>query len=276
MPDDAPWNPCDEGLTPLAMNLNQIARRMGISYDADRAARLGAAYTSDKEPADAREIDHALVRYHFDSCINWLKARVSVDFAEDLRSNVLAVKQRFHQLELKACKLLSSEHGSLETNWVRNSIPQLTARHYDRLRELFPEHEHYPERSEMPEELAAFESEFLDEYTSIQSDLQRVASHLRDAAATVRGIKPGGQQGVGAGPETLPDGTPFTVLQIKIMKALDGQGLTKESLAFEVSDGDSSRFFRAGGLKELQAAGFVKNKRGVGYYRVDKPPILDD
>lgn len=63
-----------------------------------------------------------------------------------------------------------------------------------------------------------------------------------------------------------------TPLQAAILAALDGRGLTKQKLAEIVSGGEGSTLYRNNGIKELMDEGLVANKRGVGYYRPDKPP----
>jgi len=63
-----------------------------------------------------------------------------------------------------------------------------------------------------------------------------------------------------------------TPLQTEILKALDGRAMGLENLAVAVSNGDSSRLYRAGALKELRDIGLVEHKRSLGYYRPDFPP----
>ncbi len=68
---------------------------------------------------------------------------------------------------------------------------------------------------------------------------------------------------------------PLIALQRAILKALDGKSLKVEKLA-EACKVQTSRFYKPNGLKELKSAGKVKLKRGVGYYRPDRPPLDDD
>ncbi len=66
-------------------------------------------------------------------------------------------------------------------------------------------------------------------------------------------------------------------LQNAILEALDGKALRTDALA-AAADCERRRLFRAGGLKELQDQGLVRNHPRLGYYRPDSPPdeIPDD
>ncbi len=76
--------------------------------------------------------------------------------------------------------------------------------------------------------------------------------------------------GAGQAP-TLIVPTPF---QRNILRALDGRALKKLQLAAEVCGGEDNGniLYRPGGLRELMDRGVVAMKRGVGFYRPDKPP----
>ncbi len=63
-------------------------------------------------------------------------------------------------------------------------------------------------------------------------------------------------------------------LQQLILKALDGKALTKLSLANKVCCGDGRRLYKPGGINELMKADRIKNKKGIGYYRPDSPPLV--
>ncbi len=65
---------------------------------------------------------------------------------------------------------------------------------------------------------------------------------------------------------------PVTPLQANILEALAGRALKVDLLA-GACNVDASRLYKPGGLKELSAAGRVKLKRQLGYYRPDAPPI---
>ncbi len=66
----------------------------------------------------------------------------------------------------------------------------------------------------------------------------------------------------------------YTSWQRRILKALDGKALKKDRLAHRVygSAGNARQLYRAGHLKDLRDRGEVKSKRGLGYYRPDRPP----
>lgn len=68
-----------------------------------------------------------------------------------------------------------------------------------------------------------------------------------------------------------------TKLQTDILRALDGRALEKQPLADTACAGDASRLYKPGkgkpgGLHELRALGKVEHRRGVGYFRPDRPP----
>jgi hypothetical protein len=61
-----------------------------------------------------------------------------------------------------------------------------------------------------------------------------------------------------------------SIFQESILEALEGKGLRTDALGAAV--GDRSRLYKPGGLKELQAQGWVSHHPRVGYYRKDAPP----
>ncbi len=58
--------------------------------------------------------------------------------------------------------------------------------------------------------------------------------------------------------------------QDDILDALEGRALRTDAIAAKV--GDRNRLFRPGGLKELQAHGYVAHHSRLGFYRPDAPP----
>lgn len=62
-----------------------------------------------------------------------------------------------------------------------------------------------------------------------------------------------------------------TPLQDDILDALAGKALRTDALAAKC-DTDRRNLFRPGGLKELQAAGWVAHHKRYGFYRPDDPP----
>jgi hypothetical protein len=68
--------------------------------------------------------------------------------------------------------------------------------------------------------------------------------------------------------------TPFVPneFQRSILRALESRALKKQPLAGEVCNGEGSRLYRNGGIKELIAEGKVCHKPRLGYYRPDAPP----
>ena len=64
----------------------------------------------------------------------------------------------------------------------------------------------------------------------------------------------------------------FTDTQNRILGELDGEGLTAEVLARRLNL--SERTIKDA-VAALKRAGVIKNKRGLGYYRLDRPPQPD-
>jgi hypothetical protein len=65
---------------------------------------------------------------------------------------------------------------------------------------------------------------------------------------------------------------PLSPLQEAILAALDGKAMKVEELANVCTGGDSSRLYKAGLKSELELRGLIRHKRGLGWYRPDKPP----
>ncbi|HCS50352.1 hypothetical protein [Rubinisphaera sp.] len=63
----------------------------------------------------------------------------------------------------------------------------------------------------------------------------------------------------------------LTPLQKSILNELDGKKLTTSKLA-DACHVEPRRLYKKGGLNELKNNGYVKNHRGYGYYRPDRPP----
>ncbi len=68
--------------------------------------------------------------------------------------------------------------------------------------------------------------------------------------------------------------SPFvpTSLQSRILAALEDEALKKQPLADKVCEGEGTRLYKPGGIKELRERGLVEHRSGVGYYRPDAPP----
>jgi len=69
-------------------------------------------------------------------------------------------------------------------------------------------------------------------------------------------------------------GEPLRPLQKQILVALDGRAMKKMELAKAVcgSEDYGNYLYRPGGLMELREKGLVDLKRGVGFFRPDRPP----
>ena len=65
----------------------------------------------------------------------------------------------------------------------------------------------------------------------------------------------------------------YTDTQNRILEELNGVGLTAESLAKRIGLGVTTI---KDALAKLKKLGAVANKRGLGYYRPDKPPLPDE
>jgi len=66
--------------------------------------------------------------------------------------------------------------------------------------------------------------------------------------------------------------TPF---QTSILAVLNGRAMKKQQLAVAVCGGEDNGnlLYRPGRITELRQNGLVANKRGIGYYRPDAPPL---
>ena len=73
--------------------------------------------------------------------------------------------------------------------------------------------------------------------------------------------------------QTLPAPPLLNDVCLEILKALDGQALTLESLAKIVSGGETSPLYRNGLKSILMANGRVQHAKKIGYYRPDRPPL---
>lgn len=61
--------------------------------------------------------------------------------------------------------------------------------------------------------------------------------------------------------------------QKDILKALDGKAMMKEELATAIGLSDPSMLYRKNRMKTLKQRKLVINKRGVGYFRPETPPL---
>ena len=210
-----PWHICDDCLDPLAHDLLSIAHRFYRYFDVAKADRLAAeyrqiqedsAYSDDRltdaqrkrrdelleqmraqtDPPRAFDVDSLYRQYHIDLAIDWLKFNVSVEYAEDFQRTLNDAKKRFSALEFKACQIINGDEGKESTIVVRYPIQRLTDRHYEVLRETFPDHESHPDREELPDDLRAFEVEILDEYTETEKQIREAGNYLRRVSALVR------------------------------------------------------------------------------------------
>ena len=89
-------------------------------------------------------------------------------------------------LEIKACQILNGDEGKESTILVRYAIQRLLERHRELLREMFPDHEHHPDREELPDALRAFEVEILDEYGEIENEIREAGRYLQRVSSLVR------------------------------------------------------------------------------------------
>lgn len=78
---------------------------------------------------------------------------------------------------------------------------------------------------------------------------------------------------VAAAPCAEPGASAFnpSEFQADLLAALEGCALRTDALAAK-ADCDRRRLFRPGGLKDLQAAGWVAHDPAAGYFRPDVPP----
>lgn len=210
-----PWHICDNCLDPLARKLDSIAQRLGHSFDVEKAIRLDTEYRQIQKdsnycdtrltdaqrkrqdelneqmraqikPPRARDIEYLYQDYRIKTAIEWLKFYVSVEYADSFEHKLFDATKRFFDLEFKACQIINHDEGKESTIEVRYPIQRLIDRHYKLLRELFPEHEHHPNRNELPEYLRAFEVEIMEEYDKTKKQIQEVPKYLQLVSALAR------------------------------------------------------------------------------------------
>jgi hypothetical protein len=210
-----PWHICDDCLDPLAHDLLSIAHRFHRSFDVAKVDRLDAeyrqiqedsAFSDDRltdaqrkrrdelleqmraqtEPPRAFDVDSLYRQYRIDLASDWLKFNVSVEYAEDFQRTLLDTKKRFSALEFKACQIINGDESKESTIVIRYAIQRLIDRHYELLRETFPNHESHPDREELPDDLRTFEVEILDEYTETEQQIREAGNYLRRVSALVR------------------------------------------------------------------------------------------
>lgn len=210
-----PWDICRDCLDPLGAALFSFAKNLTRYFDVAKRDRLDAEYEqivhdsgyandqltaaqrkrldeisaelkSQSEPPRAFDMENLYKRYSVADAAEWLKFKVSVDYANDFRRTLDVAKERFSALEFKACQILNGDEGKDSTIAIRYPIQRLVDRHYELLRELFPNHDHHPERDELPDDLRAFEVEILDEYTELEKQIRSVSYYLRRVSALVQ------------------------------------------------------------------------------------------
>lgn len=69
-----------------------------------------------------------------------------------------------------------------------------------------------------------------------------------------------------------PEDRILNEFQKKVLELLDGKALTGKELATALGPDEDPTGLDKKGLKELKNVGRVRNQRGVGYYRPDRPP----
>lgn len=112
-------------------------------------------------------------------------------------------------------------------------------------------------------------------------DFQRLAIRLRHEAALARTAFVASATAERGGPPPNGNGqvvTSFvpTDLQRAILRCLDGKALKVQAIATTVCNGERTRLYKPGGIKELKDAGLVDHKHQVGYFRPDAPPPIHD
>ncbi len=210
-----PWYICDDCLDPLARKLVSIAQRLGHSFDVEKAIRLDTEYRQIEKdsnycdtrltdaqrkrqdelneqmraqikPPRARDIEYLYQDYRITTAIEWLKFYVSVEYADSFEHTLFDATKRFFDLEFKACQIINHDEGKESMIRVRYPIQRLIDRHYKLLRDLYPEHEHHPDRDELPEHLRAFEVEIMEEYDKTKKQIREVPKYLQQVSALVR------------------------------------------------------------------------------------------
>jgi len=210
-----PWHVCDDCLEPLAGELFALAQRFRNHFDVTKSDRLESEYrqiqeesaycddrltevqrnrcdellkqmSAQKAPPRPFDVECLYRDYKIDLATDWLKINISVDYAADFHRTLTAAQKRFSSLYFKACQIINGDLEKESTTQIRYAIQRLIDRHYELLREQFPNHESHPDRDELPDDLRAFEVEILDEYTIVEQEFRKAAEYLRRVSALVR------------------------------------------------------------------------------------------
>jgi hypothetical protein len=210
-----PWHVCDDCLEPLARELFALANQFNVHFDVAKRDEVDSEHASiieaagydtkrltkaqqkrlnelsqeikgQTEPPRPFDVESLYRQYNIDLATDWLKFNISVDYADDFKRTLADALKRFTTLDFKACQIINGDVGKESTIQVRYAIRRLIDRHYELLREQFPNHEAHPERDELPDDLRAVEVEILDEYTFVEQEIRKTAEYLGRTSILVR------------------------------------------------------------------------------------------
>lgn len=209
------WNICEDCLEPLAKKLWSVAHGLRKYFNVEKYDRAELEYSviyakcgysksglseadqarldelskklqSQKQSSTAQDLERSYREYGAERAVEWLKINVSADYGGEFQTRLENLQNRFSALQFKACQIINGELGKKNTLRVRFAIQRLINRHYELLRELFPDNEDHPEREDLPADLCKFEVEILDEYEAIECEMREVSRYLGRVASLVR------------------------------------------------------------------------------------------
>jgi len=189
------WHICDDCLIPLSSGLRSIARRLPRIFDVAKADQLFSErlvtdprrkrtddlkkeMLAQTEPARAVDMGSLYRKYRIDMAVDWLKFHISVEYATDFKRTLLDAQNRLGALEFKACQIITGCEGKKSVRYVRYPIQRLMEPHYILLREEFPDYDYPDDREQLPDNVRAFEVEFVDEYTEIEIQIREASEYL--------------------------------------------------------------------------------------------------
>ena len=232
------WHVVDDCLNPLAAKLFEFAGKLQFRPHFD-----------DVTPG-ATDLRMLYEEHCIDRAVVYLKATISVDFAEDFTRTLSSARSRFFALDFKASQILNGDIGKPSTVMIRRAIPRLIDMYYEQLHAAYPDQDEQPTGDELPDDLRKMEVEILDEYSNVACEFRDVSNYLRNVAAIVRGKRrlipeaatPPKDHEASA-PYACPgfyklffsgSGTPQTVLEIE--KLIVATGLTVEQKLREIDE----------------------------------------
>ena len=168
------WHVVDDCLNPLAAKLFEFAGKLQFRPHFD-----------DVTPG-ATDLRMLYEEHCLDRAVVYLKATISVDFAEDFTRTLSSARSRFLALDFKASQILNGDIGKPSTVMIRRAIPRLIDMYYEQLHAAYPDQDEQPTGDELPDDLRKMEVEIVDEYEFVAQGIHKVAEYLQTVVALIR------------------------------------------------------------------------------------------